>query len=149
VRYQQRAWSCGPAALVNAARSIGVRISEGRARKLAGTTEDGTDEDELIQAARGIGLTATPHHSKDQAAAWAFIRSNVLGGHPCLICIDQWTHWVTVVGIIGDRILLADPANTKKNAGENGLHSLSRTDLYKRWRCPNELEPFYAIAVGK
>ncbi len=144
-----RSWSCGPAALVNAARTIGVRVAEGRARALAGTTEDGTDEHELILAARGIGLTATPHHSKDQAAAWAFIRANVMDGRPCLICIDQWTHWVTIVGIVGDRVLLADPANTKKNQSENGLHSLSRTDLLRRWRCPNELEPFYAIAVGK
>lgn len=149
MRYQQRAWSCGPAALVNAARAIGVRISEGRARKLAGTTEDGTDETELIQAVRAVGLTATPHHSKDQPAAWAFVRSNVLEGRPCLICIDQWTHWVTVVGIVGDRVLVADPANTVKNKGENGILSLSRTDLDRRWRCPNEQEPFYAIAVGK
>lgn len=149
MRYQQRSWSCGPAALVNAARAIGVRVSEGRLRKLAGTTEDGTDEHELITAARGIGLTATPHHSADQATAWAFVRANVLDGRPCLICIDQWSHWVAVVGIVGDRILLADPANTKKNMAENGTHSLSRKDLDRRWRCPAESEPFYAIAVGK
>lgn len=144
-----RTWSCGPAALVNAARAIGVRVAEGRLRALAGTTEDGTDEHELIAAARGIGLTATAHHSKDQAAAWAFIRANVMDGRPCLICIDQWSHWVTVVGIVGDRIILADPANTKKNQSENGIHPLSRPDLLRRWRCPKEEEPFYAIAVGK
>lgn len=144
-----RSWSCGPAAVVNAARSMGVRVAEGRVRKLAGTTEDGTDEDELISAIRGIRLTATPHHSSDRATAWAFVRANVLDGRPVVLCIDQWTHWVTIVGIVGDRVLLVDPANTKKNAAENGIHSLSRTDLYKRWKCPNEAEPFYAIAVGK
>jgi ABC-type bacteriocin/lantibiotic exporter with double-glycine peptidase domain len=149
VRYQQRAWSCGPAALVNAARAIGVRIAEGRVRALAGTTEDGTDEDELIAATRGIGLKATPHHSADQNAAWAFVRANVLDGRPCVLCIDQWRHWVTVIGIVGDRVLLCDPNDTKKNHGENGLYSMSRNDLFRRWRCPNEEEPFYAIAVGK
>jgi ABC-type bacteriocin/lantibiotic exporter with double-glycine peptidase domain len=144
-----RSWSCGPAALVNAARAIGVRVSEGRIRKLAGTTEDGTDEIKLIFATRSIGLTATPNHTKDQAAGWAFIRANVLDGRPCLVCIDQWSHWVTIIGMIGDRVLLADSANTKKNVSENGIHSLSRTDLLKRWRCRDESEPFYAIAIGK
>lgn len=144
-----RSWSCGPAALVNAARAIGVRVAEGRLRKLAGTTVDGTDDVQLIAAARAINLTATPHHSADKAAAWAFIRANVLDGRPCLICIDQWTHWVSIIGIVGDRVILSDSSNTKKNTSENGIYSLSRTDLYKRWRCPNEREAFYAIAVGK
>ena len=144
-----RSWSCGPASIVNAARAIGVRVSEGRIRKLAGTTEDGTDESEMIQAARGIGLTATSHSSKDQAAAWAFVKANVLEGRPCCLCIDQWTHWVAVIAVVGDRVILADSANTKKNKSENGIISLSRTDLCKRWRAPGESEPFYAIAVGK
>ena len=150
MRYQEFGWSCGPSALVNAARTLGKRVSEKRARSLSSCTEEaGADEVGLIAAARSLGLTATSHHSAEGSAAWAFVRANVLDGHPCLICVDSWGHWVTVVGIVGDRVILVDPANTKKNMGENGVHSLSRTDLYKRWRCPRELEPFYAIAIGK
>lgn len=149
MRYQARQWSCGPAAIVNAARALGIRVAEGRVRALAGTTEDGTDEDELIAAIRGISLKATPHHSADQSAAWAFVRANVLDGRPCVICIDQWRHWVTVIGIVGDRIILCDPIDTKKNASENGIYSLSRPDLLRRWRHPSDEEPFYAIAISK
>lgn len=149
MRYQMRAWSCGPASLVNACRALGFRVAEGRIRALAGTTEDGTEEDGLISAARELRLTATPHHGADQAAAWAFVRSNVMDGRPCLICIDQWNHWVTVIGIVGDRVLVFDPAETKKNQSESGVHALSRTDLLKRWRHKSEDEPFYAIAIGK
>lgn len=144
-----RGWSCGPASLVNAGRAIGIRIAESRIRALAGSEENGTDEHELISAARALGFKVTPHHGTDQAAAWAFVRANVLDGRPCLLCIDQWTHWVTVVGIVGDRVLVIDPTNTKKNVGENGVHALSRPDLLRRWRCRSEQEPFYAIAVGK
>lgn len=134
---------------MNAARALGIRVAEGRIRALAGTTEDGTDEDELIAAARGIGLKATAHHSADQSAAWAFVRANVLDGRPCVLCIDQWRHWVTVIGIVGDRVLLCDPNDTKKNASENGIYSLSRPDLLRRWRHPSDEEPFYAIAISK
>lgn len=149
VRYQEHPWSCGPSALVNAARALGKRISEKRVRSLAGCTEAGTDESGLIHAARGLGLTATPHHSADSATAWAFVRSNVLEGRPCLICVDSWGHWVTVVGIVGDRVIVADPANTKVNKAENGVELFTRPQLLKRWRCPNEAEPFYALAVGR
>lgn len=149
MRYQMRAWSCGPGAIVNAARALGVRIAEGRVRALAGTTEDGTDEHELIAAARGVGLKASSHHSADQSAAWAFVRANVLDGRPCVLCIDQWRHWVTVIGIVGDRVLLCDPNDTKKNRAENGIYSMSRPDLLRRWRHPSDAEPFYAIAISK
>lgn len=150
MRYQEFSWSCGPAALVNAARVLGKRISEKRARSLASATEaDGADEDDLIAAARALGLTATEHHSADQAAAWAFVRSNVLEGRPCMICVDSWGHWVTVIAIVGDRVILADSANTKKNMTENGIEPLTRPSLLGRWRCPAEEEPFYAIAVGR
>lgn len=150
MRYQDKPWSCGAAALVNAARVLGKRVAESRARTLAGTTEhNGTAEDGLIIAVRELGLTATQHHSSDVAAAWSFVRANVLDGHPCLICIDQWNHWVTVVGMAGDRVLVVDPANTAKNMAENGILVLSRRELTKRWRCKGEAEPFYALSVGK
>ncbi len=150
MRYQEESWSCGAAALVNAARALGKRVAEGRVRSVSGTThDDGTAEDGLISGARELGLTATEHHSADSAAAWAFVRSNVLEGRPCLICVDSWGHWVTVVGLVGDRVLVADPANTKKNRSENGVLSLLRKDLLPRWRCPKEEEPFYAIAIGR
>jgi ABC-type bacteriocin/lantibiotic exporter with double-glycine peptidase domain len=149
VRYQEKPWSCGPAALRSAGIVLGEKISERTIRAKAGTNEDGTDEQELIQAARELGWTATPHHSADTAAAWAFVRANVLDGRPCLLCIDQWTHWVCVIGIVGDKVIYFDPAKTKKNVSENGVTIASRTNLSKRWRCPSEAEPFYAIAIGK
>jgi len=150
MRYQQLGWSCGPAAAVNAARTLGKKISEARFRKLAGTTKEfGTDEIGLIESLRGLSLTATAHWSGDKNAAWAFVRSNVMDGHPCLLCIDNWGHWVTVIGIVGDRVIVVDPTSALSNQKENGIHSLSRKELLKRWRHKMEQEPFYAIAVGK
>ena len=150
MRSQQRSWSCGPAALVNICRALGRRVAEGRARVLAGTTKaGGTDELGLISAARSLGLTAAVHSSSDKAAAWAFIRSNVADGRPCLLCIDQWQHWVAAIGVVGDRVLIHDPANTKANVTESGLHPLSRPDVIRRLRHQGEQNAFYVIAIGK
>jgi len=149
MRSQLKSYSCGAAALVNAGRALGKKFSEGKVRKLAGTTEDGTDEVGLIAAARGLGLSATPNWTSDRNAAWSFVRANVLDGRPCLVCIDNWGHWATVIGIVGDRVLLMDPSNSKRNMDELGVHSMSRTELLKRWKHRTQEEPFYAIAVGK
>ena len=149
MRYQEVTWSCGAAALVNALRSLGARVPEGKVRRLAGTNGDtGTDEHGLITAARELGFSAVPSTSRDTASAWAFVRANVLDGRPCLLCIDSWGHWVTAVGITGDRVLIVDPSNTQKNVWENGVHPLRRSALSRRWRHPREDEPFYAIAIG-
>lgn len=134
---------------MNGCRVLGVRVSERTVRSLCGTTAEGTDDDQMIAGIRGLGLTATPHSSSDVAAAWAFVRSNAMEGRPSLICIDQWRHWVAVIGVVGNLVIIADPIDTKANRAENGIHTLSRPRLLRRWRCRDEQRPFYAIAMGK
>lgn len=124
-------------------------MSESRVRRLAESGPDGTDEAHLIRAVREMGLKATPHGGSGGPAAWAFVRSNVSEGRPCLLCIDQWRHWVAVVGSLGGRVILADSARSIRNQAENGVHVLSRPGLIRRWRCRNERDAFYAIAVSK
>lgn len=149
MRTQLRHWSCGAAALVNAVLALGRSTSEGRVRKLAGTTQEGTDEHGLMEAARALGLTATPTSSADSAAAWAFVRASLLDGRPCLLCIDGWGHWATAIGIVGERVIVVDPSNTVRNLKEGGVHVMTRTKLLRRWRNRSEDAPFYAIAIGR
>lgn len=150
MKYQSRSHTCGPAALGNAARALGISASERRLVSLSGCTEDlGADEHGLIAAAREIGLKATPHWTADKNAAWAFVRAAALDGRPCLLCISNWGHWVTTIGMLGDRIVLDDPSNSAANVSENGTHVLTRKQLLKRWRHRHEAEPFYAIAIGR
>lgn len=149
MRFQRKFWTCGPAAVVNAARALGLRIAESRIASIAGTNEkDGTDDGPLIEGIRGVGLTAKSLNTEDRGAAWAFVRSSVNDGHPVILCVDDYQHWITVIGVIGDRVIIADSTNTEKNRKENGIHSLSRSDLLKRWKNKKLLE-FFAIAVGR
>lgn len=149
MRYQQQTWSCGPAALRNALRTLGKNVSEAQVRKVCGTDQTGTDEVGLMAGARELGFVAVPNHTRDVHTAWAFVRSNVLDGRPCILCMDSWGHWVTVIGIVGERVILIDPARTTKNMQENGVHPLRCRDLQRRWKNPREEEPFYAIAIGR
>ena len=103
----------------------------------------------MMSGIRNLGMTATQHSSADISDAWAFIRSNCTDGRPCIICTDQWGHWVCVIGVVGTSVIIADPTFTRSNRTENGVHVMSRTKLSRRWRCPNQDRPFYAIAVGK
>lgn len=150
MRYQAEGWSCGPASIVNACRALGRRVAERTVRSLCGSTPElGTDDHQMIAGVRGLGLTATPYLGADAASAWAFVRSNAMEGRPSLICIDQWRHWVAVVGIVGNSVIVIDPINTLSNKAENGIHTMSRTRLVRRWRCRDQEQSFYAIAVGK
>lgn len=116
---------------------------------MCGSGPDGTDEAQLIRAVRELGFKATPHEGSDGPAAWAFVRSNVAEGRPCLLCIDGWRHWAAVVGSMGNRVIAVDSARTTRNLAENGVHSLSRPGLIRRWRCRSERNAFYAIAVSR
>jgi ABC-type bacteriocin/lantibiotic exporter with double-glycine peptidase domain len=149
MRYQEKSWSCGAASLANACRALGKRVSERRMRALCGTTENGTDETELIQAARALGLTATEFKGSDKGAAWAYVRAQLLEGRPSLLCVEQWQHWITAIGIVGDKVIVVDPANTVRNTAENGVWTMNRNELGKTWRSRDPQEPFYVLTIGK
>lgn len=126
-----------------------MRVAERRVRKLAGTTKkDGTDDWQMLEAIRALGLTAEPLLSESRSAAWAFVRSSLSSGRAVAICVDDYEHWVTIIGLVGDRVIVADPVRTKQNKQENGIHSMTRTDLLRRWLNKKRGE-HYAIAVGR
>lgn len=135
--------------MVNACQALGARVSESRVRGLAESGPDGTDEVQLTRAVRALGLKVTAWDGMSGPTAWAFVRSNVAEGRPCLLCVDQWRHWVAVVASVGGRVIVADSVRTKRNLAENGVHALSRPALIRRWRCRNEREAFYALAISK
>ena len=148
VRYQQRPWSCGAAALVNAGRVLGVRFSERTVRRLCGMTEDGTDEFGIISAARELGLTTAPLETANPLSAFSVVHSNVVAGRPTILCVDNNSHWVCVSSAAGERVGLVDSANTRRNKSENGVHFLGRRELLRRWKCRlNGMH--YAIVVGR
>lgn len=150
MRYQRRDSWCGPAAIQNAARAFGVRVGQDKIANHAGTTEDGSDEHDMIRAclALGFGVDIRSWSKKREAGQW--LQSNVTLGIPTILCVDNFGHWVTVAGANGDYLFLIDSVETPLNVSENGIHPLKIETILRRWRAARRIagrDHFYGIAV--
>lgn len=151
-KYQQKPAWCGPAAIQNSLRAYGIRIGQERIAKLAGTClNDGTDENGIIRAVEDLGYVASPFGTdhKKEAADW--LLNNMVHGYPCVICVNNWGHWVAVVGRINRRVWLVDSTREPFNQAENGVHCLTVNTVVRRWRASRrmaEKEPkWYGISI--
>ncbi len=127
MKFQAKNWSCGPAAVINGLRCLGIKVSEKEARLLAGTTaKDGTDTPGMLLAinrwAKGESFDVV-----------GFDAAVELIDPPTIICVHGWKHWVTVIGITGSRFIVADPSTAKRNKAENGIRIMTRVQLKKWW----------------
>lgn len=145
MKYQTRPYSCGAAAVVNALRCFGKKVSEKQVMAHSFTTKDGTDEHGIISALRHFGL---------DGEAFELAQSNVdinlladSNWEPNIICIQNLQHWVTVIGNTEAGLILVDPARTIKNKKENGVHIVPWKELKKTWLTRKGM--FYGITVKK
>ena len=79
------------------------------------------------------------------AAVGAFGRGHrwswIVDGVPCIVLVDNSSHWCVVAGTLGSRICVVDSA-------DGGLLSCLEPDAFlARWECKGEKKPYYAIAV--
>ncbi len=152
VRFQRDDFDCGPAALVNSLRALGVRISGQLAEELAGTTLDGTDEFGLQGAIRKLGYEFEELNTPDSGEAWDWLCRQVREGRASILCVENYTHWTTVIGVLGDdRIIYVDSQDgVESNRRENGVRSLTRSGLTRLWgsRGRGKRRRYYAISVA-
>lgn len=105
---QPNSWQCGPFALKHALLALGRFVHEDELTRLAGTTEDGTDERELAHAAKRFGYELLTVRKRRARSAARALRAWLGRGMPVLACVDQWDHWVTVVAAEGDEAVMFD-----------------------------------------
>lgn len=122
MRMQSTQNNCGPASLANAFRAIGRdNVTEDKVvvlmRKHAPASDapeqDGAGVRPLQAAAGSLGYSLVPFKFEHPGMAWAFVRHTLSEGKPSLLCIDDNSHWVTAIGLVGDAILVADPAHAE------------------------------------
>lgn len=135
MRYQSRAFSCGPAAVCNAFSTYGTYLREDEACEV---DVSGTSERALVAGIEKNGRTAECFKARDSVIAINWMNTSIRLGAPVILCVDDWTHWVAVVGIIGDRYLVADSAH------EELIIPYTDVELSDRWKKDKR---FYAIAV--
>jgi ABC-type bacteriocin/lantibiotic exporter with double-glycine peptidase domain len=139
---------CGKAAGVNALKALGRGTTQEAFGELAGTGPEGTYPAGMIKAFEALGCTPVRIAESIGGRAWATLRGHLLDGHPVVLCVDNWEHWVVAIGLLGDRVVVVDSADGK----------VCRTYDYEelepswegrgtRWRRDRNNRPFYAIAV--
>jgi len=155
MRYQCDYYSCGAAAVVNALRCLGRRVSERSVRSWANTTEaDGTNEAGICAAIKGLGFEALVFDSDYREEAVEKLQAALFYGNPVILCTQNSQHWVTVVATLDKerRYLVVDPARTIRNLSENGVTALSQRELVKTWQSRNNSAPgaaFFGIVVKR
>ena len=105
---QPNRWQCGPFALKHALVALGIFAPERTITEFAGARRGGgTDERQLRRAARRFRCDLTPIRRHEPELARQELLAHLRRGHPCLICVKEWEHWVTVVkGEAGKFIVL-------------------------------------------
>jgi len=106
---QPNLWQCGPFALKHALVMLGILADEKQITRIAGSEpSSGTDEVELGRAARKFGcdLRVVRRHDPDEARQE--LVACLKRGNPCLVCVEEWSHWITVVKEEKGRFILID-----------------------------------------
>lgn len=136
MRYQEDSWDCGPATAYHLATALDVKCRYRSLIKESGANAvDGTDEQGMIRALRSCGLLVKSFEHNDPDIAWKWLHGVLQSGRPVALCVDNWTHWVAVVGQLGsDRVTLVDSSNSRRNKKANGTHVLNKADLIHRWK---------------
>jgi hypothetical protein len=94
---QPNFWQCGPYALKHALIMLGIIVDEKTITKAARTDASGSNEKDLARAARQFGCRLKEVRKTDAAEARVSLIDYLRRGIPCLICINQWRHWVVIV----------------------------------------------------
>ncbi len=106
---QPNDYVCGPFALKNAFATLGIFADENQISKLSGTRWwSGTDEIQLARAAKKYHCSLKIVRRFHDEEALRELRSYLKRGIPCLLCIDDWHHWVTVIKEQAGKFILMD-----------------------------------------
>jgi len=106
---QPNNWTCGPFALKHALIMIGRIVNEKEVSRIAKTHWwTGTDEIKLAHAAKAYDCDLKMIRRKNALRAKRELLLALKKGHPCILCVDHWNHWITVVGAERGKIIYID-----------------------------------------
>lgn len=151
-RFQASNFTCGPAAVVNALQALGIRLTEAEVVELAGTTKNGTDERGIMRALRHLGYDVEELDTYDSDEAWEWLRAQLGGVRPVILCVENFEHWTSVVSMFGERVVYVDSqSGLRGNREENGVRFLTRRGLTRIWgkRGRGRRRRYYALSIVK
>jgi hypothetical protein len=106
---QPNLWQCGPFALKHALVVLGILRDEREISRIAGTHWwAGTDEIQLGRAARKYDCDLLMVRRNDPERARKALVAYLRRGVPVLLCVDEWSHWLTAVKAESGKFILLD-----------------------------------------
>ncbi|HEU5057636.1 MAG TPA: hypothetical protein VFU21_13975 [Kofleriaceae bacterium] len=125
---QPNDYVCGPFALKHALVTLGRLVDEDKIATIAKTHWwSGTDEIKLARAARAFDCDLPILRTRDSRRARRMLLEHLRRRIPVLLCVDDWSHWITAVRYEGSRFVVID-SNL-----DPVLNLLSWAQLDKRW----------------
>lgn len=97
VEPQRNNWSCGPAAMRYCLLVHGIDYDVIDLAALAGSTRAGTDEQQLIKAAKKLGCRLSNHQRRSDVTARRMVEDRLRMGVPLIVCVEKWQHWIAVL----------------------------------------------------
>lgn len=122
-------YQCGPFALKYALVMLGRFENEREIAKRAGSTWwYGTDEIGLAKAAKTYECKMKYFRRETPDEAIKALSSHLKAGFPCILSVDSWEHWVTVINEQQGKFIVVDSALDKV------IVIYSARQLTKRWK---------------
>ena len=122
-------YQCGPFALKYGLVMLGLFENEREIGKKAGSTWwYGTDEIGLAKAARSYKCSMKYFRREVPAEAVKALNHNLKKGVPCILSVDNWEHWLTVINEQKGKYIVVD------SGLEKVIVIYSAKQLLKRWK---------------
>jgi hypothetical protein len=126
---QPNEWTCGPFALKHALLALGRMVDVNQIASTARTHWwSGTNEIQLARAAREFECDLVLERRSDEEAARKLLVKYLREQTPVLLCVEEWTHWITVVNTEERRFVVVDSNDDPL------LSVLTWSQLRNRWR---------------
>ena len=122
-------YQCGPFALKYGLVMLGRFENEREIGKKAGSTWwYGTDEIGLAKAARSFDCRMKYFRRETPEEAVKVLATHIKKGYPCILSVDNWEHWLTVINEQQNKFIVVD------SALEKVIVIYSPTQLARRWK---------------
>lgn len=137
MRFQSNTSLCGPTAVSNALEALGVKdVTQDIVASLISRTcrdsrpvRDGTTQAELVRALNRWARVTVDDQIPSGYLASYMLRGALSWGAVAIVGVDNpdHGHWLAVVGMLGEKYLIAD------SASDEIVVSMTETELLARW----------------
>lgn len=126
---QPNKYQCGPFALKYALVMLGIFASEKSIAKRAGSTWwFGTDEIGLSRAAKYYDCRLKYFRRETGKDAIKVLIQHLKKGYPCILSVDNWEHWLTVINWQQGKFILIDSIKNRV------INIYTTRQLTRRWK---------------